>query len=131
MAAVEERFTGAAAAALRDAIADASGNEVFALVKNMSQDGSHYWVVAHVTPTFDRTGRIIGYHSNRRRPEASAVRAIEPLYARMRDVERGHQRPAAAAEASLAMMVDELTTAGQDYDHFIWGLIGSRAGASA
>ena len=31
MAAVEERFTGAAAAALRDAIADAGGNEVFAL----------------------------------------------------------------------------------------------------
>ena len=43
-----------------------AGNEVFAYVLNKAKNGDHYWVFAHVTPTFDDHGRIISYHSNRR-----------------------------------------------------------------
>jgi PAS domain S-box-containing protein len=42
-----------------------SGNEIFAYVKNMAKNGDHYWVFAHVTPTLDAHGNIIGYHANR------------------------------------------------------------------
>ena len=47
----------------------ASGEEIFAYVLNLAADGAHYWVFAHVTPSFGPRGEIIGYHSNRRLPD--------------------------------------------------------------
>ena len=41
------------------------GEEIFAYVLNMARNGDHYWVFAHVTPSFDALGGIAGYHSNR------------------------------------------------------------------
>ena len=41
----------------------ASGNELFAYVVNRCKFGDHYWVFAHVTPTFDAQGQITGFHS--------------------------------------------------------------------
>jgi PAS domain S-box len=35
-----------------------SGNEIFAYVVNRSKNGDHYWVLAHVTPTFDGQGNM-------------------------------------------------------------------------
>ena len=46
-----------------------SRQEIFAYVVNLAKDGGHYWVFAHVTPTFDERGNIVGYHSNRRKPD--------------------------------------------------------------
>jgi PAS domain S-box-containing protein len=43
-----------------------AGQEIFAYVVNMAKNGDHYWVLAHVTPTFGPAGDIIGFHSNRR-----------------------------------------------------------------
>ncbi len=103
-----------------------SGHEVFALVKNLCKDGAGYWVLAHVTPSFDRAGHIVGYHSNRRRPEHGWISAIEPLYARMRAIESGHQRPAVAAEASLEALGRELADLQTTYDAYIWQLIRHR-----
>ena len=40
--------------------------EIFAYVKNMSRNGDYYWVFAHVTPSFDAKGNVIGFHSSRR-----------------------------------------------------------------
>ncbi|MEZ5980368.1 MAG: methyl-accepting chemotaxis protein [Planctomycetota bacterium] len=55
-------------------------NEVFAYVVNQARNGDHYWVLAHVTPTFDESGDVVGYHSNRRVPSRSAVKAaLRPL----------------------------------------------------
>ncbi len=53
-----------------------AGNEIFAYVKNMARNGDHYWVHAHVTPTFDASGRIVNFHSNRRVPDRSAIAAV-------------------------------------------------------
>lgn len=55
--------------------------EIFAYVMNMARDGDHYWVFAHVTPTFDANRNIIGYHSNRRKPGRAQVEKVKPLYA--------------------------------------------------
>ena len=38
----------------------AGGSEIFAYVKNLSKNGNHYWVHAHVTPTWDKSGNIVG-----------------------------------------------------------------------
>ena len=40
-----------------------SGHEIFAYVVNMASNGDHYWVYAHVTPSFDANHKVIGYHS--------------------------------------------------------------------
>ena len=50
--------------------------EIFAYVLNMAKNGDHYWVLAHVTPSLDGTGAIVGYHSNRRRPRPEAVASV-------------------------------------------------------
>src|SRR5262245_21896843 len=40
------------------------GDELFAYIVNLAQDGAHYWVLAHVTPSVGLDGRVVGYHSN-------------------------------------------------------------------
>ena len=33
------------------------GKEIFAYVKNMTRNGDYYWVFAHVTPSYDISGK--------------------------------------------------------------------------
>ena len=101
----------------------AQGREIFAYVNNLAADGAHYWVLAHITPSFDSAGRIIGYHSNRRRPGRAAVDTIAPLYAALVDEEHRHQSPTAAMAASRATLEGELTRRGQTYEEFVWTVI--------
>src|SRR5690606_7876373 len=98
-----------------------AGEEVFAYINNLARDGAHYWVLAHVTPSRDARGAVVGYHSNRRSPDAAAIARIEPVYARMRAAEAGHQRATDAAAASRRALEAELD--GQPYDEFVWQLI--------
>ena len=56
-----------------------SGQEVFAYVVNLAKDGAHYWVLAHITPTFDSSGAITGFHSNRRAPDRNLLPTITEL----------------------------------------------------
>src|SRR3546814_12655371 len=64
----------------------------------MAKNGDHYWVLAHVTPSYDGSGAIDGYHSNRRVPDRKALAAIEPLY---RDL-LATEKAAADRKAGLA-----------------------------
>jgi len=98
------------------------GDEVFAYVVNMAKNGDHYWVLAHVTPTFDKSGQIIGYHSNRRCPDRSAVDAIRPIYAALLDAERGFATKADAIASSTKVLVDTLAKAGVSYEAFVFSL---------
>ncbi|MCA9297818.1 MAG: PAS domain-containing protein [Phycisphaerales bacterium] len=100
----------------------AHGHEVFAYVVNLCKNGDHYWVLAHVTPTFDASGGIVGFHSSRRVPDASALEAIRPLYADLLEVERRHRLPADQWGASLPMLEAKLEAAGVTYDEFVFGL---------
>jgi len=99
-----------------------SRKELFAYVVNLASDGAHYWVLAHVTPSFDKTGRVVGYHSNRRRPEPAAVSAASELYARLRAEERRHTGSPAALEASWQMLQRTLAERGQTYEEYVWEL---------
>lgn len=98
------------------------GQEIFAYVLNLAADGAHYWVLAHVTPTFDASGAIIGYHSNRRTPTRAALDRVEPLYAALLAEERKHDHPIAAMEASGRLLADQLEALGMTYDEFVWSL---------
>lgn len=99
-----------------------SGTEIFAYVMNLSADGGHYWVLAHVTPTFNASGAIVGYHSNRRTAEPAAVRQITALYGLLLDAERRHSTPRDAVTAGVVLLEEQLATANLSYDEFIWAL---------
>lgn len=106
----------------------AGGDELFAYVLNLAADGAHYWVFAHVTPSFDRNGAIVGYHSNRRLPDRQSVAAVTPLYAAMVAEERRHRDPVAAMEASGALLARALEEREQTYDQFVWSITPVRSG---
>ena len=100
----------------------ASGKEVFAYVVNLCKNGDHYWVLAHVTPTFDDAGRIIAYHSNRRSPDPTAVAEIKRVYAELSAIENGHQDRKAGLEASSAALEKMLAEKGLCFNEFTLSL---------
>ncbi|WP_432564544.1 PAS domain-containing protein [Kineococcus sp. SYSU DK003] len=105
------------------------GSEMFAYVVNLAADGAHYWVLAHVTPSVDGSGRLLGYHSNRRVPAPGAVAAVRRLYDDLLAVESRHSRPADAVAASRALLAQRLQAAGQSYEEFVWSLVPQGAAA--
>ncbi len=88
--------------------------EIFAFVINESKNKDFYWVFANVTASLDVNGKIIGYHSVRRKPNPSAVATIEGLYKTMMDVEK-----LKGVEASAQVLFDLLEEKGLSYDELI------------
>ncbi len=100
-----------------------SGREIFAYVLNRAVNGDHYWVFAHVTPTFAADGTISGYHSNRRTADPRIVGGvIVPLYRMLLDEERKHANSRDGMEAATALLGKVLREKGLDYDRFIFSL---------
>jgi PAS domain S-box-containing protein len=104
-----------------------SGHEIFAYVMNQAKNGDHYWVLAHVTPTYDAGGKIIGYHSNRRTANREAVRTMEGIYRELRRVEAEHRTSEAAMKAGVECLLAILAKAGVSYDEFVFSLEGVHA----
>lgn len=101
-----------------------NGQEIFAYVINRSSNGDHYWVLAHVSPSYDMDGNMVGYHSNRRSPDHEVVNnTIIPLYQSLLAEEQKHANAKDGMEASLKMVVDLLNESGVEYDEFIAGLM--------
>ncbi len=100
----------------------AAGDEIFAYVVNQAKSGDHYWVFAHVTPTFDAARRIVGYHSSRRVPNRDAVAKVVPLYRQLKAIEDGAANPKAGMEASVAALLAILAERKIAYDEFVFSL---------
>ncbi|MBO6561950.1 MAG: PAS domain-containing protein [Nisaea sp.] len=104
-----------------------SGHEIFAYVVNRTKNGDHYWVLAHVTPSFDADGKIDGYHSNRRVPDRQIIDGtIKPLYAKILAEEERHHDRKAGLQAGYLMLTGLLEQQGVDYDQFIAALTNGR-----
>jgi hypothetical protein len=102
---------------------------VFAFVINLTKSGDHYWVFAHITPSFDADRKIIGFHSNRRTPNRAALPVVTQLYAELLREEAGHADRRAAAAASKAVLERNLAARGLGYEQFVFELDGMRAAA--
>jgi len=85
-----------------------AGDEIFAYVLNQAKCGDHYWVFAHITPSYDDRGVMTGYHSNRRLPSRTAIAEIKPLYDSLLQLERPFRTPKEAIAASLPAVVELL-----------------------
>ncbi|MEZ6014881.1 MAG: PAS domain-containing protein [Planctomycetota bacterium] len=101
-----------------------AGREIFAYVINLAQNGDHYWVLAHVTPTYDDAGQIVGYHSMRRKPNPAAVERVKTLYAALRAEEARHENRAAGIAAAMKSLQVQLDAAGVSYEEFAFALCG-------
>lgn len=97
-----------------------AGNEIFAYVMNMAKEGDHYWVLAHVTPTFDSSGKIIGFHSNRRVPNRDSVETMAQLYKMLKSEECRHSDPRQGLQASYDMLCQILGEKKISYEEYIF-----------
>ncbi|MBL8830967.1 MAG: PAS domain-containing protein [Rhodospirillales bacterium] len=99
-----------------------AGDEIFAYVMNMASGGDHYWVFAHVTPTFGEDGKIVGYHSNRRKPSQAQIQTISALYKTLLDIEERNPDRKAGMEQSYEHLNALLKSKGVGYDEFIFSV---------
>ena len=98
------------------------GKEIFAYVKNMAKSGDHYWVFAHVTPTFASGTRIIGYHSSRRLPERRQIELFEGIYAKLLAEERRHNDWREGMNSATRLLGSMLAEQKVDYPEFVFSV---------
>jgi PAS domain S-box-containing protein len=96
--------------------------EIFAYVVNMAMDGDHYWVFAHVTPTLDAQQEVIGFHSNRRKPNPDQVAKIKSLYQALRAEEERHDSRKDGMLRGYDMLMAMLQEKGVAYDEFVFSI---------
>jgi PAS domain S-box-containing protein len=81
-----------------------NGNEVYAFVKNLTKDGSFYWVFAYVRPAFNSDGSLRNYVSTRKAMSQKAREVIEPFYKKLLDLEE--KGGIEASEKELLALLD-------------------------
>ena len=99
-----------------------AGDEFFGFVKNLSKDGSFYWVYATVTPSYavdnGNDSEIMGFFSVRRKPDKAKLALIQDLYRDMLVAEkREDQRDAIIAGTEV--LTKALLSSGKNYHEFI------------
>jgi len=100
-----------------------NGDEIFAYVINRALNGDHYWVFAHVTPSFDNGGNIINYHSNRRVPNKDIINThIKPLYSILMEIEKKDSSQKQGLANAMQKLSDVLKTENKTYSEFIFSL---------
>lgn len=99
----------------------ADGNEVIAYVKNLAADGSYYWVLATVTPSYDAAGKVIGYYSVRRAPGREAVKTMAGVYQLML-AEEAKVATKDQCDASINLLTSVLASKGVSYADFVLAL---------
>lgn len=88
--------------------------EINAYVKNLCKDGSFYWVLANVTPSYDKNDNIIGYFSVRRKPSSDSISTISALYKELLQIEKSN-----GVAASVEYLNQLLQEKGMTYEEFI------------
>lgn len=106
---------------LWDRLAD--DKHVFAYVVNLCKNGDHYWVLAHICPSFDADGNVMGYHSSRRKADMSIVNGtIKPLYKQLLDIEANESSKRVGLEKSVAAFDEVFEAKGIKYNEYILSL---------
>lgn len=99
-----------------------SDQPFMALVKNLAKDGSYYWVVTEFEAKKDKlTNKITGYTAFRKAAPKNAVKAIEPIYAKLLEIEK-----VSGIEGAESYLVGYLEDKGLSYDEFINKLVGNK-----
>ncbi len=96
--------------------------EIFAYVLNMAKSGDSYWVFAHVTPTCNAQGEIIGYHSNRRKPDRGQIAKVAPLYRNLLEIEQRTPDRKQGMLQAFEHLISDLRRQDISYDEFVFSI---------
>ncbi len=99
-----------------------AGKEIFAYVKNLATNGDYYWVLAHVTPSYNLEGKLTGYHSNRRVPDRDAIASISGVYEHLLAIENEARDRKQGLVKSVDTLHAILKEKGVSYDQFVFSL---------
>jgi hypothetical protein len=66
------------------------GHPIQAIVKNKTQDNHYYWSVMNWKVQFDNNNNIISYVAYAKQAPEYVIKAIEPLYGMMLQIEKEH-----------------------------------------
>ena len=91
-----------------------SGRNIMAVVKNMSKNGDHYWVVTDFDIKRDQVGNVKHYLAFRQAASKHVIKAIEPLYVKLLEIEKNHDM-----DASVEYLDAYLEEKKMNYDQFI------------
>ncbi len=95
------------------------GNNIMAIVKNLTKDGSYYWVVTDFEPKKDPlTNEIISYTAFRKAAPQKAIDTMIPIYAKLLEIEKE-----GGMEASEKFLIGFLEERRITYDDFIDELV--------
>ncbi len=89
------------------------GSDVHTFVKNLSKDGSFYWVYTHVRVAKNPDGSFRNYVSTRKTMSPTARATIEPLYIKLKEAEIGNN-----IDASVIILEDFLAQNGASMEIF-------------
>lgn len=93
-----------------------------AIVKNLTKDGSYYWVVTDFESKVDPISKqIVSHTAFRKAAPRKAIAAIEPIYAKLLEIEK-----AEGMEASEVFLLNYLKQNNTTYDDFIDKIVGNR-----
>jgi PAS domain S-box-containing protein len=98
------------------------GNEIFAYINNLAKNGDHYWVFAHVTPTFNSSNQIVGFHSNRRVPDRNQVKLFENLYRQLRAEEARYADSSKGMAAAMELLMATVRKSEESYEEFVFSV---------
>jgi len=99
-----------------------AGDEIFAYVKNMAKNGDFYWVLTHVTPTFNSHKEITGFHSSRRKPDPRQIQTADGLYRKLKQEEDKHSDWKRGMAAATDMLLQTLAAKHVEYDEFVFSI---------
>lgn len=87
-------------------------------IKNLAQDGSYYWVIANITPSFSSNTKLLGYNSVQRKPDPEKLNYIQDLYHELLEIEQDASTENAINESRYKL--DSILNAREmGYDEFV------------
>jgi PAS domain S-box-containing protein len=97
------------------------GQSLFALVKNLAKDGRYYWVLTEFEVRRNKLNdKPIGYTAYRKAPSEKAIKAIEPIYKKLLEIEKE-----SGVEGGYKYLKGYLEEQNKSYDQFIDDIAGN------
>jgi len=94
-----------------------NGRNITAVIKNLAQNGDHYWVVTDFDIKRDQNMKVRNYIAFRQVAPKNVLKEIEPLYAKLLDIENEH-----GMDASVEYLESYLEDKGMNYNQYIENL---------
>ncbi len=97
------------------------GEGIYAVVKNLTKNGSYYWVIAKINSKLDEQGNPLAHYARRKAAPEYVIKKVENLYKTLREIEDS-QSPEVAEKYFYGLLEDLDVT----YDEFFISIIGNK-----